>query len=403
MGGSIYSVIMVRFGEIALKSRKIRLRMEGRLARNIETQLRLKGLRGFRVRVRWSRLYIELLGREDLSKYLGVLSKVFGVVSFSPCVKTELNLRSIREVVTELALKTLRPGDTFEVRVNRGNKKFPITSKELEKILGADVLATVSGVKVDLTKPMKGIYVDIREDAAYVFTEEFRGPGGLPYGVEGRVASLVSGGVDSAVATWLIMKRGCDVVPIHFNLKPYYGDDARVRALDVLKWLREWVPKESWVAYEVPLGEVHGRVSISPRYRCLLCKLLMYRVAEEIARSEGCKALVTGEALGQVATQTLDNLYFLTTKVSIPILRPLVGMDKEEIIRLAEGLGIKELTTKKVLTCTLAPSAQGRKAETHASDYVYGVIEDSVRSAGFSDLSDVVNYLVIKSIRFEVA
>ncbi len=385
---------MVRFGEIALKSRKIRLRMEDRLARNIETQLKLRGLRRFRVKVSWSRVYIELLNGEELSKYLSTLKKVFGVVSFSPCIKTSLELSSIREVVTDVAIKYLRPGDTFEVRVNRGNKKFPITSKELEKILGADVLSKVKGVKVNLTNPDKGIYVDIREDSAYIYTEEIKGPGGLPYGVEGKVVSLVSGGVDSAVATWLIMKRGCDVVPIHYNLSPYYGDDARGRALEVLKWLREWIPRRSWIIYEVPLGKAHELISIKPRYRCLLCKLVMYKVAEAIAEKERCKALVTGESLGQVASQTLDNLHFLTTKVSLPVLRPLIGFDKDEIIKLADRLGIKELTTRKVLSCTLAPTSVGKRAETHAHEGVYELIIDAVKNSVFNDLNNLINYLV---------
>jgi len=387
-----FKTLLVRYGEIALKSREIRARMEDRLIRNIVSQLKLAGLGGFRIRRVWGRVFIELSDSSDPKRYVEVLTRVFGIVSVSPCIKLPLDLDEIKKAVVDLAMDVLKPGSTFEIRVHRANKKYPLTSKELEKLLGAEVLRNLPYVKVNLENPDKSIYLEVRDEAAYAYLEEFRGPGGLPYGVEGRVVSLISGGVDSAVASWMIMKRGCEVVPVHYDLTPFYGEDAKTRAYEVLRWLRQWVPEEEWYVYEVPLGQLHEKVMIDVRYRCLLCKFLMYRIAEELAILEGAKAIITGESLGQVASQTLDNLYFLTTKVKTPVLRPLIGYDKDEIVALARKLGLESIALRRVLACTLNPSAQGRKAETHATERVYDIISNSIRESGFSNIEEAIKY-----------
>jgi len=394
-----FNTILVRYGEIALKSKEIRTRMEGRLIRNLKAQLKLAGLARFSVRREWGRIFVEVGEGEDVGSYVRVLTKVFGVVSVSPSIRVSLKLSEVRKAVVEVAEELLNPGDSFEVRVHRANKKYPLTSKELEKLLGADVLSRVPGLRVDLEHPDRSIYVEVRDDASYIYTDVFEGPDGLPYGVEGKVVALVSGGVDSAIATWMMMKRGCTVVSIHYSLSPYYGDDARERARSVLSWLRQWVPEKKWITYNIPLGMIHEKIDINARYRCLLCKFLMYRIAEEVARREGAKALVTGEAVGQVASQTLDNLYFLSTKARFPVFRPLIGFDKEEIVVLGHRLGVGEIASKKVLACTLNPAAQGRRAETHASEKVFDIIMNAIKSSEFKSVEGVVDFALRNAVK----
>ncbi len=385
-----FRTVIVRYGEIALKSKDIRARMESALIRNIASQLKLAGLTKFKLRREWGRIFIEV--EEDPEPYVRTAAKVFGVVSVSPSIKLPLDVDKLKEAVVELARSALKPGTTFEVRVHRANKKFPLTSKELEKLLGAEILQHVEGVKVNLSNPDRGIYVEVRDEFIYVYLEEVAGPGGLPYGVEGRVVSLISGGVDSAVATWMIMKRGCEVVPVHYDLTPFYGSDAKSRAVEVLRWIRGWVPRRRWTVYQVPLGVIHDKIEINVRYRCLLCKYLMYKIAEAIAEEVGAKALVTGEALGQVASQTLDNLYFLTTHANLPVLRPLIGFDKDEIIKLGRRLGVAEIASRKVLACTLNPAAKGMRAETHASEKVYNIITEAIEKSEFKSVRGIVDF-----------
>ena len=392
-----FDTVLVRYGEIAVKSREVRARMERELVRNVREMLLLEGLSGYRIRRTWGRIFVE--GVEDPSPYVKVLVRAFGVTSVSPCARLAPDPAEIERAVLEVAGEVLEPGDTFEVRVRRADKRFPLTSKELERRLGAEILARIPDLKVDLERPSKSIRVEVREEGSYLYYEEYEGPGGLPYGVEGKVVSLVSGGIDSAVASWMMMKRGCEVVPIHYDMSPFYGEDAKERALEVLRWLRLWVPRRRWEVYVIPLGEAHARIKVEVRYRCLLCKLLMYKVAERIAEEEGAKALVTGESLGQVASQTLDNLYFLSTKVRIPVLRPLVGYDKEEIADLARKLGLASIALRKVLACTLSPKAQGRRAVTHAGEEASEVLESSVRSSSYGGLERVVEELLSRSSR----
>ncbi len=377
----MYNVVLVRYGEISVKSPKVRRKMEDSLVKSIEDKLLASGIEKFELKRKRGRIFI--YSTDDLKKISSIVSRIFGITSTSPAIEVSNDLSEITDKVIELAKTKLREGMSFAIRARRV-KSYPLTSKDIERILGDRVLkAFNSKVKVDLEKPDVTIYVEVREKKAYIFTELIRGVGGLPYGVEGKLIALISGGIDSAVASWLVMKRGCKVVPIFFNLSPFMSEEAINRAYNVLKWLRSWVPERKFYAYIVPLGEFHSKVKgINERYRCLLCKTMMYKVAERICELEKAKGIVTGESIGQVASQTLDNLYHLSRMVNVPIYRPVVGLDKNEIIDLARRINVFEIAGKAVVACTLAP----KYPITHATKTFYNIINEVISESTIEEL-----------------
>ncbi len=381
--------LLVRYGEIAVKSKRVRERMENKLIGNIKAQLETSGLKEYKIEREWGRIIIEIPER-DVQLFVEVLKKVFGVTSVSPSIKVSLDTTSIIDTVVGVAIRVLKPWSTFAVRVRRANKQFPLTSKDLEKLLGEKVLERIPQAKVDLENPDVTIGVEVRLKNAFIYLSEEKGPGGLPYGVEGLVVSLVSGGVDSALATWMIMKRGCSVIPVHFDMRPFYGEDSRERLHDVLRWLSKWVPERNWSYYDIPLGMIHENIKINEKYRCLLCKMVMYKIAEKVAEIENAKAIVTGESLGQVATQTLDNLRILTSTTKTMILRPLIGFDKNEIEKKAMEIGLYEIASRKVSPCQLNPKLKGKYVITHASEKTIRVLIEAIRRSPYECLEEVV-------------
>ena len=363
----MYGVVIVRYGEVAVKSPRVRRRMERALLESLEFALERAGVRSYELRREGGRVFVETDQAEAAAR---ALARVFGVVSTSPAVEVGDSLDDIVRASLELGRQRLRRGMSFAVRARRV-RTYELTSKDIERVVGEAVLSAVKGVRVNLEEPDYVIYVEVREGRAYVFDSVLRGPGGLPYGVEGRVVSLVSGGVDSAVATWLAMKRGCEVVPVHFFMGAFYSPEARERALAVLRWLREWVPRRELRAYWAPLHRAHEELGdVRERYRCLVCKALMYKVGELICRAEGCAAMVTGESIGQVASQTLSNLSYLSRAVATPIIRPVVAMDKDEIAGLARRLGVFEVAGRDVGRCRLAPRRPATRVGRRGAEYI---------------------------------
>jgi thiamine biosynthesis protein ThiI len=218
---------------------------------------------------------------------------------------------------------------------------------------------------VDLDRPDLELHVEIREGDCYLFTEVIQGTGGLPLGVEGSLVALVSGGIDSPVAAWMMMKRGCRIIPIYVALESFLDDDARARAEKVVEVLRVYQPDirlqvipDSFLACA---KKELARWDLE-KYTCLICKRRMYRIAGAVAREKGAKGIVTGESLGQVASQTLDNLFVLNDAVDLPVYRPLIGLDKEEIIRIAREIGTFGSSTVQVKGCQAVPKKPSTSA-----------------------------------------
>jgi thiamine biosynthesis protein ThiI len=241
----------------------------------------------------------------------------------------------------------------------------PFTSQEKAVELGNLVRAGFPNLSVDLGDPDLELHVEIREGDCYLFTEVFQGAGGLPLGVEGSLVALVSGGIDSPVAAWMMMKRGCRVIPVFVALTGLLGEDARERAERVVEVLRGYQPDirlrvlpDSYLACA---KEQLVREGLE-RFTCLVCKRRMYRIAEAVAREEGAKGIVTGESLGQVASQTLENLLVIDDAAGLPVYRPLVGLDKEEITRIARAIGTFAPSTEAAEGCRAVPEKPSTSA-----------------------------------------
>jgi len=353
--------VLVAYGEISLKSPPVRRRLERILARQIASMLRRRGLGEHRVYGGYGRLYVEDAGREEAE----AVAEVFGVVSAMPAYKTSAELESIIDLAVKVAEERIEDGASFAVRPKVVGE-HPYTSSDVAIKVGDAVLQHLShrGVHVNLDNPTVTLYIEVRDGDAYIYTEVIEGFGGLPYGTQGRLVSLLSGGIDSPVAMWMMMKRGVEVYPLFMDQRPYVGEDYVERVKDAFRVLSRYIPEDSEL-YAAPFGEVMKRIVESPipRLRCLLCKRSMYRVASAFAEAIGARGLITGESLGQVASQTLDNLYILDEASSLPVLRPLIGLDKVEIEHIAMRIGTYEVTAKAVHGCTVVPDKPATKAK----------------------------------------
>ena len=334
--------VTIHYDEIGLKG-KNRPFFEKRLCENVRTALREleafkdpEGPSNVRVRPGYGRIMLRLEKEEAWEEAARVLGRVFGVAHFGRVRDIPADMEEI--TATALEILPRDPDLTFAVKARRVDKNFPLRSIEICRRLGS-AIETDRKWKVDLNNPQVVCYVTIMGKRALISGEKIKGPGGLPLGVSGKVVCLISGGIDSPVAAWRIMRRGALPVFVHFHSYPFTeksGQEAARRAVEIL--LRGQARRPLWF---VPLGRIQEEIigSCAEDLRVLLYRRFMLRLAERVARREKARALVTGEALGQVASQTLENLAALEACVGLPVLRPLIGFDKQEIVQAARDLG----------------------------------------------------------------
>lgn len=346
--------ILVAYNEIALKSRYVRATLERRLAAQIEYVLKREGYGEARVKRKFGRIIISGAPAEA-AKFV---ANIFGVVHAIPAEDSSSEINDVVALAVRVAGSCLKAGSTFAVRPKVVGEQ-PYGSRDLAIKAGAAIneVHKAEGVKVNLTAPDVTVGIEVRDGDAYAYTGKVKGMGGLPYGSQGRAVSLFSGGIDSPVATWLIMKRGVESLPLFMDQTPYVGESYLIRARKAFTRISNYAPSNGFTLYSAPMGAVMERIldSPEPRFTCVLCKRSMYRIAEEFCRQKRAKAIVTGESLGQVASQTLDNLYVLDSAVSIPVLRPLIGLDKVEIEDRARIIGTYSLTAHRVEGCKVVP------------------------------------------------
>ncbi len=327
------SHVIVKTHERALKG-KNRPWFMRRLADNLRTATKGTGVE----RV-WQGQMMIGLTLEDEDAWPQVQKRVrdcFGVAKFFKSYSVPPDLEKVKRTIPFLL--DGRSFSSFRITANRADKRFPVTSEQINRDLGQYV-KDLTGARVDLTRPDLQIFIDVLPREILIYFDEVRGYGGLPVGVSGLVTAMLSGGIDSPVAAWQMMKRGCRVQFVHFHSYPLVDMSAIEKAVELTQFLTRF--QYSSRLYLVPLGEIQKQIILAtpPAYRVILYRRFMMRVTEELARRREAKAIITGESCGQVASQTLDNMAAIDAVANMQVLRPLVGFNKEEIIKVATALG----------------------------------------------------------------
>ena len=379
--------LIVHYQEIALKG-KNRPWFITRLVHNLRAATRGTGVK--EVRALMGRIEVVLGPDADWARVRDRVSNVFGVANFARAGRTALDIDGIAEAI----LKDLGPENprTFRVSARRADKRFPLTSPQIEREVGGRI-KVARGWTVDLGSPELTIHVEALTDQAFYFFGKEAGAGGLPVGVSGRVGCLLSGGIDSPVAAWRMMRRGCRVVFVHFHSYPILSRASQEKARELARLLTRYQFRSRLVL--VPFGEIQQRVvlSVPPPLRVVIYRRLMMRIAEALAREHRFQALVTGDVVGQVASQTLENIAAINEVVAMPVLRPLVGMDKDEITAQAIALGTFPISIiPDQDCCTLFtprhPATRARMGDVNQAESALDVdalVEQAVREAAMEE------------------
>lgn len=356
--------MIVRFGgEIGIKSEWTRRIYERILFKNMQETLECQSIAYDRIVRRRGRFYVKTHKTQEATEKL---TRVFGISSVSPAVETSSDIKEIVQTSLDMASLTIQAQSGFAVRCHRVGK-HSYSSIDVCREVGKQVLDSLKerSVYVNLDSPDHALEIEVRDAEAYVFVETLRGAGGFPVGSQAKTVALLSGGIDSPAACWLVMKRGCPIVPIYLDNSPLTDEATRTRALDIARKLFEWSFGHPRKVYIVPHGaNLQTFVNKAPRrLTCLLCKRMMYRIAERIANLEKAEGIVTGEAIGEQASQTMTNLRVLDEAAkNYPIHRPLLGFDKTETEALARRIGTYEISIRKAKGCSAAPSQPATQA-----------------------------------------
>ena len=342
-----YDHILVRYGELTLKGTN-RRRFTNVLKENVIQSLR--SLEGTRVKCERDRMFISLFEDANVNEVMNRLTKIFGIKSISPVFKTTQNLEDMKQLCVSLA-KDFANGDTFKVDVKRVDKSFSLDTYQLQRELGGVILKSVDHLKVDVKRPTHNIKVEVRKEGVYIYTKVIDGAGGLPTGTGGKTLLQLSGGIDSPVAGMEMMKRGVKIEAIHFHSPPFTSEKAKDKVIELTRILSERVGPIK--LHIVPFTALQKQInkSVHPRYTMTSTRRMMLRVTDIILERIGANAIVNGENLGQVASQTLKSMYAINDVTSTPILRPLISLDKEDIIKKAKEIGTFEVSIQPYEDC----------------------------------------------------
>lgn len=364
--------VIVRYGEIGTKSAYVQDKMRQLLRQRIADRLEYEEIDFEKVATAPGRMKITGCGREAIKP----VSELPGVTSVSPVIETKPEIQSIKQ-----AAKKFDYGDSFGVKANRsGQHKFD--SQDICRELGS-YIEELTGAEVDLDDPDTWFEVDLRRETAYVFIERVKGPGGLPVGSQDSMMALISGGIDSPVAAYRLMLRGADITPIYFYNKPIAAEDHLIRVERSVKRLKRYNPSKNWEMYQVDMESINQKLLEYDRGRMVAQRVIMFKIAEKLAEADGLNGLITGESLGQKSTQTTSNLSLTSSQINLPVHRPLIGYNKDNIVKLAKQVGNFEEAKIDSACSTIAPDNPATSLDRAELQKILSEIdaEDEIRNA----------------------
>ncbi|MBR3084672.1 MAG: tRNA 4-thiouridine(8) synthase ThiI [Oscillospiraceae bacterium] len=388
----MYDMILLKQGEIVLKGLNKRA-FEQKLMANVQRRLRPFG--PFRVYTIQSTVYVEPQSEAaDMDGAFEALKSVFGVVSLTRAAACAKDADAIAQKAMEYLAPAMRVAKSFKVESRRSDKRFPMTSIQLSQYVGGLLAEAFPDTRVDVHHPELTVELEVRDLAAYVHSDPCPGAGGMPVGSNGTAVTLLSGGIDSPVSSWMIAKRGVRLIPVHFYSFPYTGVAAKEKVEALTRELSAWCGHLRLCV--VPFTHIQEEIrdKCPEEYFTILMRRFMMRIADRIARDNRCGALVTGENLGQVASQTMQAMAVTEEVCTLPVLRPLIGFDKEEIIRLARRIGTFETSILPYEDCCtvftprhpeLRPSVE-KAREAEAALDVEALVEEAVMGTEYGKL-----------------
>lgn len=361
-------IILVKNGELALKGLN-RSSFEDKLIKNIK--YRISDLGSFEFTKSQSTIMVDPVSEDiDLDEAVDRISKVFGIAALSRACVCEKNFDSITKAAGEYLREQLEDAETFKVEAKRSDKKFPMKSPEICREAGGYLLSKFSHLKVDVHNPDIVVTIEVRDNYAFVRGNNIKGAGGMPTGTSGRAAVLISGGIDSPVAAYMMAKRGIELCAVHFASPPYTSELAEMKVMELLKKVAGY--SGVITTFVVPFTEIQEAIrDLCPEeFFTIIMRRVMMMISEKIALEQNCSALITGESVGQVASQTIYALGCTDCAVDMPVFRPCIGMDKEEIIRISRKIDTFETSIQPYEDCCTVFTPKHPKTKPHIDDVI---------------------------------
>ncbi|MCL6570182.1 MAG: tRNA 4-thiouridine(8) synthase ThiI [Bacillus sp. (in: Bacteria)] len=376
-----YDRILIRYGELSTKGRN-RNQFVEKLRKSVRSAL--APFPKIKVEASRDRMYV-ILNDENGIEIIEKLKNIFGIQSFSPAIKVSRDLEVLKQAALELVTPMYKEGQTFKITTKRSDKLFELNTDEMNHTFGSHLLRNISGLKVDVKNPDIELRIEVRQEAVYLSCETIQGAGGLPAQSSGKAMLMLSGGIDSPVAGYLAMKRGLEIEAVHFFSPPFTSERAKEKVIELSKKLA--AIHGSMKLHIVPFTAIQQtiREQIPENYSMTATRRMMLRITDQIREKQEGLAIITGESLGQVASQTLESMYAINEVTNTPLLRPLITMDKTDIIKIADEIDTLEISNRPFEDCCtiFVPASPKTKPKREKVNYYESFVnfEEMIQAA----------------------